>query len=63
MLAITLGLSSSLIGETIGLTGVYDRNASNEFTFLNGTISELTTNSSDKDIFDWASTCKLEQLF
>lgn len=57
MLTITLGLPASLKGNTTGLTGVYDDIKSNDFTWPNGT-GYISVNSSESDVFDWASLCK-----
>ena len=59
MLTITLGLPSSAKGATVGLTGTYDDNQENDLTYLNGT-GYISVNSSESEIFEWASTCKLK---
>ena len=56
MLTITPGLPSSAKGAT-GLTGTFDDNKENDLTYLNGT-GYISVNSSESDIFEWASTCK-----
>ena len=57
MLTITLGLPSSAKGTTVGLTGAFDDDMENDLTYLNGT-GHISMNSTESEIFDWASTCK-----
>ena len=57
MLTITLGLPSSAKGSTIGLTGTYDDDQENDLAYLNGT-GHISMNSTESEIFDWASACK-----
>ena len=57
MLTITLGMPASMKGNTIGLTGVYDDDITNDLTYLNGT-GYIPINSSESEIFDWAQTCE-----
>mgnify|MGYP001794767720 FL=1 len=56
-MSITPGFPNSLKGQTVGLTGIYDDDMSNDFTYLNGTTS-ISSNSTESEIFDWASTCE-----
>jgi len=37
MLTLTLSLPASFKGSTVGLTGVFDGDQENDFTYLNGT--------------------------
>jgi len=57
MLTLTLSLPASFKGSTVGLTGVFDGDQENDFTYLNGT-GHISINSTEMEIFDWASTCK-----
>ena len=59
MLTITLGMPASMKGNTIGLTGVYDDDQDNDFTWPNAT-GYISVNSSESEIFDWASLCKFQ---
>lgn len=58
MLTITLGLPPSMKGNTIGLTGVYDDDQDNDFTWPNAT-GYISVNSTESEVFEWASLCKL----
>ena len=57
MLTLTLGLPTDAMGNTVGLTGVYDDDTENDLTYLNGT-AHISTNSSESEIFEWAETCE-----
>ena len=57
MLSLTLGLPSSAKGTTVGLTGTFDDDMENDLTYLNGT-GHISMNSTESEIFEWASTCK-----
>ena len=57
MLTLTLGLPPDAHGKTVGLTGVYDDDITNDLTYLNGT-GYIPINSSESEIFDWAQTCE-----
>jgi len=57
MLTLTPSLSASFKGSTVGLTGVFDGDQENDLTYLNGT-GHISINSTEMEIFDWASTCK-----
>ena len=57
MLTLTLGLPTDAVGNTIGLTGVYDDNMENDFKYLNGT-GTIPISSSERRIFEWAKTCE-----
>ena len=57
MLTRTLGLPTEAMGNTVGLTGVYDDDTENDLTYLNGT-AHISTNSSESEIFEWAETCE-----
>lgn len=57
MLAINLGLPSKYKGKTLGLTGYYDDDKSNDLKGKDGNV--LSIDSSESDIFTWASQCKL----
>lgn len=57
MLTLTLGLPTSAIGNTLGLTGVYDNDMENDLTYPNGT-THLYYNSTESEIFEWAQMCK-----
>ena len=59
MMSITPSFPNSLKGQTVGLTGIFDGDTSNDFTYLNGTTS-ISSNSTESEIFDWASTCTYE---
>ena len=59
MMSITPSFPNSLKGQTVGLTGIFDGDTSNDFTYLNGTTS-ISSNSTESEIFDWASTCMYE---
>ena len=58
MLTITLGLPSSAKRATVGLTGTFDDDQENDLTYLNGT-GHISANSTESEIFEWASTCEL----
>lgn len=60
MLTLTLGLPISAKGSTVGLTGTYDDDTENDLTYLNGT-GHISINSTESELFDWASTCKSPQ--
>ena len=60
MLTVTLGLPSSVKGATVGLTGTFDDNQENDLTYLNGT-GYISVNSTESEIFEWASTCKFDE--
>lgn len=57
MMTITLGFPNSMQGKTIGLTGPYDGDQSNDFTYLNGS-TQISANSTESEIFEWASSCE-----
>jgi len=57
MLTITIGMPDKFKGSTVGLTGVFDGDQENDLTYLNGT-GHISINSTEMEIFDWASTCK-----
>lgn len=57
MLTITLGLPATMKGKTIGLTGVFDDDQTNDLTWSNGT-GYISVNSSEAEVFDWASLCE-----
>jgi len=54
-------MPSKVMGSTIGLTGVFDGDQENDFTYLNGT-GHISINSTEMEIFDWASTCKYQPV-
>ncbi|XP_067928026.1 uncharacterized protein [Watersipora subatra] len=53
MLTITLGMPAKFVGKTFGLTGLYDNNKENDLTSFDG--SSISINSTESEIFDWAS--------
>ncbi|KAF6022442.1 hypothetical protein EB796_019247 [Bugula neritina] len=55
MLTITIGMPDKFKGSTVGLTGVFDGDQENDLTYLNGT-GHISINSTEMEIFDWAST-------
>ena len=59
MMSITQSFPNRLKGQTVGLTGIFDGDTSNDFSYLNGTTS-ISSNSTESEIFDWASTCTYE---
>ena len=57
MISISLGLTNSMKGKTTGLTGLYDGDQSNDFTYRNGT-GQIPITSAESLIFSWASDCE-----
>lgn len=57
MLTITLSLPPSAQGKTIGLTGLFDGDKSNDLYKLDGS-GYIPANSTESEIFDWAQECK-----
>ena len=62
MLSIALGLQPELKGKTIGLMGIYDGDKSNDMTYRDGS-AQIPIDSTESEVFAWASTCKLLVLF
>ena len=61
MLTLTLSLPSSVKGTTVGLTGTFDDDQENDLQYLNGT-GHIDINSTESEIFEWASTCEFALL-
>ncbi|XP_067928014.1 mucin-like protein [Watersipora subatra] len=60
MITITLGLPSSAKGKTIGLTGLFDGDQSNDLTFPNGS-AQIAVDFSESEVFDWASSFSISE--
>ena len=58
MLTITLSLPPSAQGKTIGLTGLFDGDKTNDLYKLDDS-GYIPANSTESEIFDWAKECKL----
>lgn len=57
MLTLSTGLPTEAVGNTVGLTGVYDDDTENDFTYSNGT-GHISANSTESEIFEWGQTCE-----
>lgn len=62
MMTITLAMPPQFKGKTIGLTGVFDDDQSNDFTSKDGS-SQIAVDSTASQVFAWASECKMILYF